>query len=146
MRFQKVCLPLQLAVIRPVVVPLAEGKIFAPGMGKENVLIDIADALGKLVFHLVKGTDDLRVLLRELPDNGRCAVSGGVVVDQHLKGEAGFLAHKALQGGADILLVVISCAKDGNKAVVLVHGRSFSIQTYKFIILYSESHCISTKR
>ena len=143
---QKVHLPLQLALVRPVVVPLTEGEVFPPGIGVENILVDIADALGKLILLLVKGADDLRVLFFVLPDNGRRAVGGGVVVHQHLKGEAGFLAYKALQRGTDVLLVVIGRAKDGNKAVVLVHGCSFSIQTYKFILLYSESPCISTKR
>ena len=121
MGVQKVHLALELFGVGPAVVPLASGQILSPGRREEHRVQGV-DPLGKQVLLLVEGTDDVGVFLRIFPDDGGGAVGGGVVADQHLKGEIGALAHEALQRIPDIGFMVIGHTGHGELDGCLVHA------------------------
>ena len=101
MGIQPVHLPLQLFRVVPVVVPLAEGDVFAPRRREEYRVIDI-DAPGIEIFLLIEGPDDVRMLCRVLPQNVRRRIRRGVIADENLVGEIRFLRKEAVQRRAQI--------------------------------------------
>ena len=117
---QKVHLPLQAAVVAPVVVPFADADVLAPGVGEEVFGVEVA-ALGENVLLHKKGPHNAGVTQGIVPDDLRRAVGGGVVADQDLKGEVRLLAQKAVQGLGNVLLMIIGRAQDGHHAAAFFH-------------------------
>ena len=104
---QKVHLPLQLMAVRPEVVAVQIGDIFAPDAGQHRLQQRLC-APGKLVFLFQNGPDDAGIPGGVLPDDGGAAVGGGVVMDQHLKGEIRLLGQHAVQGGGQVFFMAVA--------------------------------------
>ena len=134
MALQKVHLALELGHIRPAVVPLAEGGILAPGVGEEDLVVDVP-ALGVQVLLEVKAAYLVGVLRFVLPDDGGGAVGGDVVADQDLIGKIRLLAHHAVQGLADIVLVIVGGAEhrdhDGCFHAVSSHSSGAAFRRFR---------------
>ena len=117
---QKVHLPLQAAVVAPVVVPFADADVLASGVGEEVFGVEVA-ALGENVLLHQKGPHNPGIPQGVVPDDLCRAVGGGVVADQNLKGEVRLLAQKAVQGLGNVLLMIIGRAQDRHHAAAFFH-------------------------
>ncbi len=89
MALEKVHLQLQLARVGPVIVGFAVGDVTAARFGKQ--VGNAGQALAVLIDLLIEGPNDCRMPLGVLRDDARCAICGGVVVDQDFVAEAGLL-------------------------------------------------------
>ena len=83
--------------VGPVVVTFACGDVFGTGVdGGVHFPCNCTVVLAVLVFGLVDGLDDVRVLLGVFADDGGGAVRRGIVMDDGLEGERRLLHHEAV--------------------------------------------------
>jgi hypothetical protein len=112
---QKINLLLQFLRGSPVVVTFTNGDVFTLGGGYHIREQDAAFALLILVFFLQDWPKERGILGIIISDDFCCAVSGGIVVDDDLHWEIGFLLEEAFNALFDKSLMIVGNATDAHQ-------------------------------
>ena len=115
-RFEKIDLTLELGGVCPVIVPLAEGDVFAARVREEHGIVDVYILRIQVLF-LIERAHDIRVLLGVFADYRGGTVGRSVVIHEQLERKIGLLADYALERVADIFFVVIGRTEYGNETI-----------------------------
>ena len=132
MRFHIGNLLLELLRIRPVVIPFADGDVFALCPQEIKGIVRGADAFLILVLRLQDAAGDIRILFFVLPDNLLGPIRRGIVVDQNLHGEIRLLTVDALQGLPDIFFMLIGGQRNADDRLfsLICFGHCFTVPPF----------------